>query len=86
MLFLSGLRGAIAFALSIENTLLKSRQMMLTGKSEGFLGKNVIIMQTNYPYLPSSDLVDSSCDSDNLRWIHLEPPDSIGNSFGQQRR
>ena len=32
MLFLSGLRGAIAFALSIENTLITSRQMMLTGK------------------------------------------------------
>ena len=83
MLFLSGLRGAIAFALSIENTLLKSRQMMLTGTKFHNFTTDMINAKK---YLPSSDLVDSGCDSDNLRWIHLEPPDSIGNSFGQQRR
>ena len=31
MLFLSGLRGAIAFALAIRNTLTDARQMILTG-------------------------------------------------------
>ena len=33
MLFLSGLRGAIAFALAIRNTLTDARQMILTGNS-----------------------------------------------------